>query len=89
MRGEAAPDRIRRHDDRPLGVAMPRDQLRIGDRVDVVIEAQLLGQHTGVLLTFRNVVYQGVNQLRHQFDGLTDQHFFSDHEIVRVALCTN
>jgi hypothetical protein len=88
MTQEAVPEGISRHDQRPLGVAIPRDQLRIGDRVDVVVEAQLLGQPTGVFLPFRNVVYRGVNQLRHQFDGDIDQHFFADHEIVRVALCT-
>ena len=81
--------RISRHDDRPLGVSIPRDQLKVGDRVDVVVEAQLLGQPTGVFISFRNVVYKGLYELRHQFEGAMEQHFFADHEIVRVALCTD
>jgi hypothetical protein len=89
MTQEPEQARIGRYDDRPLGVAIPRDQLKVGDRVDVVVEAQLLGQPTGVFIPFRNVVYRGLNELRHQFEGAVEKYYFADHEIVRVALCTD
>lgn len=73
-------------DDRPLGVSMSRDDLRVGDKVNLTIEAQMMGLPTSVFLKYKNVVYQGLQESGHQFDDDLESRFFHDHEIIRVAL---
>ena len=75
-----------RHDARPLGIALDRDQLREGDMCTVSVEAQMMGQPTGVFLNFKRVIYRGITKGRRQFDSEVESHFFGDHEIVRVVL---
>lgn len=77
---------VNEHDARPIGIALDRDQLREDDICTVTVEAQMMGQPTGVFLAFKNVVYRGVVRGRRQFDSEIESHFFADHEIVRVVL---
>ena len=86
---QAAADGANAHDDRPIGVAISRDMLRVGDRVNVVVEAQMQDMPTSVYLQYKNVVYQGETSLGHQFDDELAPRFFQDHEIVRVSLVEN
>jgi hypothetical protein len=78
-----------RHDDRPLGVSMSRELLRIGDKVNVVVEAQMMGLPTSVFLKYKNVVYRGLTDQGHQFDDELEPRFVRDHEIVQVSLIEN
>jgi len=74
------------HDARPLGVSLEREHLREGDFCTVTVEAQMMGQPTGVFLNFKHVVYRGEIKGRRRFDSEVESHFFADYEIVRVAL---
>lgn len=74
------------YDDRPIGVSMSRDRLRVGDKVNVTVEAQMMGLPTSVFLKYKNVEYRGLQEHGHQFDDELESRFFRDHEIVRVAL---
>lgn len=74
------------HDARPLGISLEREHLRKGDLCKVTVEAQMMGQPTGVFLNFKQVVYRGTNGGFLQFDSEIESHFFAAHEIVRVAL---
>ena len=84
--GEHLDRDVNYHDSRALGLPIPRDQLRIGDVVNVTVEAQMMDQPTGVYIQAKNVVYRGEIAGRQQFDSEVESHFFSDHEIVRVVL---
>lgn len=77
---------VNRSDHRPIGLPIPKDDLRIGDLVNVTVEAQMMDQPTGVYLQVKNVVYRGETAGKQQFDSEVEPHFFSDHEIVRVVL---
>ena len=74
------------HDDRPFGVPIARDQLRIDDLVEVTLEAQMMGQPTGVFVQLKQVRYRGEVAARHQFDSDIESHYVTDHEIVKVVL---
>jgi hypothetical protein len=84
--GAAPFDDTTEHDDRPLGVSISRGDLRVGDKVNLTIEAQMMGLPTSVFLKYKDVVYRGLQELGHQFDDDLESRFFRDHEIVRVAL---
>ncbi len=86
---QSAPGGANAHDDRPIGVSMSRDVLRVGDKVNVVVEAQMQDMPTSVYLQYKNVVYRGITALGHQFDDELAPRFFQDHEIVRVSLVEN
>ncbi len=79
--------RANEHAVRPLGIALERDQLCEGDLCTVTVEAQMMGQPTGVFLNFKHVVYRGLFKGRLQFDSEIKSHFFADFEIIRVTLC--
>ena len=80
-------DGMTQHDDRPIGIAIGREQLRLGDLCTVTVEAQMQGLPTGTFLTFKRLIYRGIEHDRRRFDSEIEQHFFGDVEIVRVALC--
>ena len=79
-------DDVRHHEVRPFGVAISPDALREGDFCDVTVEAQMMGEPTGVFLKFKSVRYQGIIKGRRQFDSEIESHFFAPHEIMRVTL---
>ncbi len=67
-------------------MSIGHDQLRVGDHCTVTVEAQMQGLPTGSYLTFKNLWYRGVEHGRRRFDSEIEQHYFSDHEIMRIAL---
>jgi hypothetical protein len=79
-------EEVTHHDDRPIGIAISRDLLRVGDKVNVIVEAQMMDLPTSLYLTYKNVVYRGVTERGHQFDDELEPRYFRDHEILRVAL---
>ena len=71
---------------RPVGVALSKDQLRIGDLCNVTVEPRMLGERTGTFVTFRNVLFRGEDNGILQFDDEVEAHHFPDWEIERVVL---
>jgi hypothetical protein len=73
-------------DVRPLGVAISRSELRIGDHCNVSVEPRMLGDRTGTYVTYKNVAYRGEEEGLLRFDGVTGPFRFPEWEIVRVVL---
>ena len=71
---------------RPVGVALSKDQLLVGDLCNVTVEPRMMGERTGTFVTFKNVVFQGEDNGIMQFDGELESHHFPDWEIERVVL---
>jgi len=74
------------HDRRPIGVAIRRDDLVVGDHCNVSVEPRMLGDRTGAYVTYRNVVFRGEESGILVFESPVDVYEVPDWEIVRVVL---